>query len=518
MECSPHVRASFALARALRQPIEGRWQRLIELGMPYRTDFREMMDFGVSAAPAVTVYDETGMNSIDECAARLLDGIVPQGVQWALFIPGPGASVEFEGSLALWQNELFDQLGQSNFYVEAADCFKDMAGLGNWCIKAIPGDWRRPLHFQSISLVDVWVTPGRDGGIADIHVRHRLPLYAVRAQYPGAELEGAQLSNPTRQVSVMESWIKDIDAPTERWVWEAHLDNKVLARGEEQGYGSCPYVFGRWGKSSGALYGVGQGMMALPAIEVTNEVVRQILAHAELGLSGLWQAADDGVLNPWAVQITPGAIIAKAPGSEGLQPLAYPMNKFDAVQLQLSEQRFNIRKALFAETLGAREGTPPSATEVETRMAELARSVGPSISRVWWEFCVPLLARVRFLMDRKGLTEMPAIDGHKLRVAPVSALVRAAMVGEVSRLDRLLVGVAQHYGPNAVPSVVPVDRYVDFARRRLGIPANVALSEDERRRQAARTASLVGDAVESPEGGLGPLLASMGQGVPRGPA
>ncbi len=298
----------------------------------------------------------------------------------------------------------------------------------------------------------------------------------------------------------------------ERYRWQAHLNGRRLAQGEAQGIGCCPYLFGRWSKMSGALYGVGQGMKALPAMRVTNEMVRLALAHGELGLSGVWQAEDDGVLNPWAVQITPGAIIPRAAGSRGLEPLAYPTSEFRLVQMQLAEQRHNIRKTLFAETLGAREGTPPSATEVETRMAELARSVGPSIARVWWEFCVPLLERVRYLMDRRGLTRMPAIDGQKIRVAPVSALVRAAMTGEVSRLDRLLGGVAQHYGPEAVASIVPVERYVDFARPRLGIPAGVPLSETERKQLAARTASLVGDAVESPESGLGQLLASMGQG------
>lgn len=510
MDASPNVKESLAFAKRLRLPFEARWQELVEIGMPYRTDFNVRADYG-AAPPAREVYDETGMVSIEECAARLLDGIIPQGVEWGLFMPGPGAPPEFQAALADWQGELFDQLGQSNFYAEVPDCFMDLAGFGNWCLRIIGGDWRNPLHFQSIAFQDVWVTPGRNGGTADRHVRHWLPPYAVRAEYPGADLSGLKLEGQS-QVEVYESWIRDLEAPVERWRWEAHLGGKLLARGEAQGIGSCAYLFGRWSKASGALYAVGQGMKALPAMRVANEVVRQMLAHGELGLSGLWQAEDDGVLNPWAVQITPGAIIPKAAGSRGLEPLTYPMSNFNPTQMQLSEQRHNIRKTLFAETLGAREGTPPSATEVETRMAELARSVGPSIARVWWEFCVPLLARVRFLMDRRGLTRMPALDGVKLRVAPVSALVRAAMAGEVSRLDRLLGGVAQHYGPNAVGSLVPVQRYVDFARPRLGIPANVVLTEEEQRTQAQRTASLVGDAVQDPMGGLGPLLAGMGQG------
>jgi hypothetical protein len=136
MDIDPNVRASLAFAKSLRQPFETRWQELAEVGMPYRQDFTARADYGQSQ-PGREVYDETGMVSIGECAARLMDGIVPQGVEWGLFMPGPGATPELEAALSGWQAELFDQLGQSNFYVEAADCFEDLCSrAGCWTSKA----------------------------------------------------------------------------------------------------------------------------------------------------------------------------------------------------------------------------------------------------------------------------------------------------------------------------------------------------------------------------------------------
>jgi hypothetical protein len=508
-EVSPQVRQSFEFAQQLRRPWEGRWQRLVELAMPYRSHFTEGGEFG-SSKPRPSIYDETGPVSVEECAARFQDGIMPQGVQWGLFYPGPNAPPEFAGQIAGWQEQLFDHIAQSNLGSEASDCYKDMAGLGNWCMRVVGGNWRMPLRFQSFALPDVWATPGINGGIADLHVRHRVPRYALAAQWPGIDLSSLTLPGGGMQVSVIESWVQDLTAPVERWRWEAHLGNQRLAHGEAAGVGSCDYIFGRWGKASGELYGTGQGMHVLPAMEVVNEAMRLVLAHGDLALSGMWQAEDDGVLNPWAVRLVPGTIIPKAPGSQGLTPLQFATSKMDIGQLVLAEQRFAIRKGLFSETLGAREGTPPSATEVEARMVELARAVGPSILRVWTEFCVPLLERARYLLEQRGLLDMPALDGQRMRIKPMSALVRAAALAELGRLDRLLGGIAQHYGPQAVPALVPPDRYADFARRRLDIPANVLLSEADRRRQAARTGAMVGDAVKDPQAGLGTLLASLG--------
>jgi hypothetical protein len=504
---SENVRQSFALAQSLRLPWEGRWQRLVDVAMPYRTHFWSRQRQGENPG---TVYDETGVVAIEECGSRLQDAIMPAGVEWARYRPGPAAPQGFEQLLAEWQAELFDQMNESNLYAELPDCFKDLAGFGNWCIRVDGGGWRNPLEFQAYSLADVWITPGKGGGIGDIHTRQFMPGYVVRATWPHAKLKDERAA-PETMHEVIDSWIQDLTGATPRWMFECHVNGYRLGQGEASGTGSCPYVFGRWSKNAGELYATGQGMQVLAAIEVVNEAMRLILAHGDLALSGMWQAEDDGVLNPWSVRLAPGAILAKAPGSRGLEPLQFATSRLDIGQLVLSEQRFAIRKGLFNETLGAREGTPPSATEVEVRMQELARQVGPQVQRVWREFCVPLLERCRFVLKGKGLLPMPAVDGRQMRIAPVSALVRAAAQGELGKLDRMLGGLKAHYGDQAAATVVPADRYASFAARKLDIPANVMLDPQERKRVAARMANQMNEAVQDPQAGLAPLMATMAE-------
>src|SRR3546814_19576753 len=80
-------------------------------------------------------------------------------------------------------------------------------------------------------------------------------------------------------------------------------------------------------------------MKALPDIKTANKVVELILNNASIAVTGIWQADDDGVLNPSTVRVVPGAIIPKAQGSAGLTPPAAP-GRFDVSQLvQRSEER-----------------------------------------------------------------------------------------------------------------------------------------------------------------------------------
>ncbi len=513
-EVPKNVTRSLDFARSLRQPWEGRWQRLANLAMPYSTGFYSPMS-GSDGQNTSSVYDETGMNGIDELANRLQEGIIPDGVEWARF-EGPDDATDAErAQLSQVQRYLFKLVSRSNFGPEVNDCFRDLAGPGNTCMRVMPGDWQSPLRFQAIPLADLWVTPGPNGTIADRHVRYRLPGYAVQAQWPAAEVP-EDLAKKVENQEVFDSWVRDLDAPTERWLSVTHWGGKVLRQSEATGAGSCPYVIARWGKGAGELYGKGQGMMALPAIEVANEVVRLILAHGEMALAGMWQAEDDGVLNPWAVQLVPGAIIPVAPGSRGLQPLQLPSTKLDIGQLVLEEQRHAIRKALYSETLGRREGTPVSAIEVNERMAELARSIGPAFQRVWHEFVVPLLARVRFVLDRQGLVKMPMIDGRQMKVASASALVRAASRGDVRRINEWLAGIQANYGPAAVQTMVPAERYMRITADRMDIPPDLPFSDQEIKANAQRLGTMFGEA-EAREPGSGaaamaPMLAAMGVG------
>ena len=57
-----------------------------------------------------------------------------------------------------------------------------------------------------------------------------------------------------------------------------------------------------------------------------------ILENAQMAISGIYQAEDDGVMNLDTINLVPGTVIPKAMGSAGLQPIQ-SAGRFDVAQV-----------------------------------------------------------------------------------------------------------------------------------------------------------------------------------------
>ena len=123
---------------------------------------------------------------------------------------------------------------------------------------------------------------------------------------------------------------------------------EVLAEGR---FARSPFINFRRLKAPGETYGRSPVMKTLPDIKTANKVVELVLKNASIAVTGIWQADDDGVLNPGTIRLVPGTIIPKAVGSAGLTPLATP-GRFDVSQLVLDDLRRRIRHALLVDRLG----------------------------------------------------------------------------------------------------------------------------------------------------------------------
>lgn len=151
----------------------------------------------------------------------------------------------------------------------------------------------------------------------------------------------------------------------------------------------------------GEIYGRSPVMKALPDIKTANKVVELILKNASIAVTGIWQADDDGVLNPANIELVPGAIIPKAVGSEGLKPLDMP-GRFDVSQSILDDLRSRIRHALLIDKLGQLDGRKMTATEVIERSSEMALLLGATYGRLQSELLTPMIRRAYAILRRRG--------------------------------------------------------------------------------------------------------------------
>jgi len=147
--------------------------------------------------------------------------------------------------------------------------------------------------------------------------------------------------------------------------------------------------------------------------------------------------------------------------------------------LVLNEMRANIKRALYNDMLGNPNKTPMSATEVAERMADLSRQIGSAFGRVWSEFCVPYLQRVIFILRKRGLIDLPTVNGRVIKVAAKSPLAQAQAQIDIQASDRLVELVNARFGPQLANVFIKGEDMSAYWAEKLQVPNRLVRSKPE---------------------------------------
>jgi len=205
-------------------------------------------------------------------------------------------------------------------------------------------------------------------------------------------------------------------------------------------------------------------------IKTANKVVELVLKNASIAVTGIWQAEDDGVLNPANIKLIPGSIIPKAVGSAGLTPLEAP-GKFDVSQLVLDDLRARIRHALMADALGQVDAPRMTATEVLERSAEMARILGATYGRLQSELLTPLIQRGLAILRRRREIPDVVADGRVVTLQYRSPLAQDQAKEDARNVINWIEMTAK-LGPDA-GTVVDGAAAGRWLARTLGVPAEL---------------------------------------------
>ncbi len=464
----------YAAARARRAAWEPLWQDCYAHVLPQNALFT-----GASRSTDPTsrqndrLFDATAADAADQLAASLLAQLTPPWSRWAGLAPGPDLEGEARAAVApLLEGAgatLQAHLDRSNFAVEMHQAFLDVATGGTGCllVEEAPPGGPSALRFTAVPLSDLVLEEGADGRLDTVFRRGEMTFAALERRFgPVPDAVRKATDDPAAKLPIVEAVFPDGPA----WRWGVVLDTErptLLAGGR---FGELPFIAFRWLKAPGETYGRSPVMKALPDIRTANKVVELVLKNASIAVSGIWQADDDGVINPAAIRLVPGTIIPKAVGSAGLTPLAAP-GRFDVSQLVLDDLRARIRHALLADRLAPLDGTRMTATEVLERSAEMARLLGATYGRLQSELLVPLVRRCLSILRRRG--EVPDIlaDGRLVAVQILSPLARAQAARDAEATVRWLESVSA-LGPDAL-AAVDLAACARFLAEAAGVPVGL---------------------------------------------
>ncbi|TCH97965.1 phage tail protein [Roseococcus sp. SYP-B2431] len=435
-----------------------------------------------SPGEAPALYDATAADAAEQLAASLLAELTPPWSRWFGLAPACAIADTEEGQAAAFALEgaadiLQSQLDRSNFAVEMHQAFLDLVitGTGIMLVEEAPPGEASALRFSAVPVRTAILEEGTTGRLDTVFREARMTTAEVLRRFPFAELP---------QAMIREGEAEEADPPKHRLIeaiwpdgtghrYAAVLDAAALkapllvAQGR---FADGPFIAFRWLKAPGEVYGRGPVVKALPDIRTANRVVELVLKNASIAATGIWQAEDDGVLNPATVQLVPGAIIPKAPGSAGLTPLAAPGN-FDVSQLVLNDLRARIRSALLVDRLGTPKDARMTATEVLERSAETARLLGATYGRLQSELLTPLVARSLAILARRG--EIPPVLLDQGRVALRYESPLARVQGRADAANTLLFLEAVAKMGEAAASQVDAPAAARWLARTLGAPAEI---------------------------------------------
>ena len=466
----------YETAKAARSSWESLWEECYDFALPQRGGFTSQPFAGERKTDQI--YDATAMDAADQLASSMLGNLTPTWSQWFGLKPGPDLSPEEAEQLAPVLEKaaktIQDHFDRSNFAVEIHQCYLDLIVGGTASLvfeESEPGGFSA-FKFSSAPLTHSVLEEGESGYLDGAFRQMSLTFDQLTGRYPLAEIPTniikAAEQNPQARFKVLEAVLPDGLVYSYHACLIEDLDNPVLLSVGR--FEQSPMISFRWLKSPGEVYGRSPVMKALPDIKTANKVVELILKNASIAVTGIWQADDDGVLNPANIELTPGSIIPKAIGSKGLQALDMP-GRFDVSQLVLESLQSRIRHALLTDRLSPIAGPRMSATEVLERSAEMALLLGATYGRLQSELLTPLIKRAFAILKRRG--EIPDItpDGRLVAVDYRSPLARNQGQKNVQNTLNWINAVLA-MGPEA-SAAINLPQAARFLGDALGVPSDL---------------------------------------------
>lgn len=473
-----------------RKDVDERWKRAEKRASNFIQSWEECYEFTQPNRPSFyaevegerrdhRIYDSAPVTLTAEFANRMQAGMAPQGARFAGLVGGSALTEDEERSirdeLGNITETVFEVIHESNFSDALNEVLMDLSVGTAGLLVNDPGK-AQPIENVSVPLPFLRLDNGPNDKVDTVFRSQKLKPRDLAVLWgKGVTVPEKMLGeeNANKEFTVRDVVFRDwSELGTQTWKYKVFADcDKDIFIHEEifKGRGSNPWITPRWSKTNGECYGRGPVFNALGDIKALNLTMQLNFENAEMSLTGMWEAIDDGVLNMDTIMFVPGAILPVGPNG-GLRPLS-PGGNFDLSMLILNEMRANIRKALFADTLGAPEGTPMSATEVAQRMAELSRTVGAPLSRLWNELFIPYIERIIFLLNKRGVIDLPKVNDKVIAIKAESPLSRAARNEDITQFANFAAIMGQVFGPQSATTYLKDDKIIPQLADWYSLPA-----------------------------------------------
>jgi len=483
-----------AALEQLRIPHEQHWRDCFDYSFPERGDgfYGEKNDTSGLQAKRARLLDSTSTDSCQILAAAIMSGGTPSNSRWFGMSAGQDSDEEkrwFDQA----SESIFTNIHASNFDAVGFECCLDMMPAG-WFVLYIGEKEEGGYHFEQWALANCWISASKPGGLPDTLIR----CYELSVEQCVNDFGIDQVSDKVRKMfddgkvdekvrlvhSIYPRTIHAVDARRAKNLPFAscHVEVESKKTVRESGYHECPFVAPRWAKLSTSDYAVGPMFRALPDAKQLNRLVYLEDTNADMAISGMWIAEDDGVLNPRTVKVGARKIIV-ANSVNSMKALKSGAD-FNLSFTKKEQLQAAIRKTLMSDQLAPQDGPVRTATEIHVRVQQIRQLLGPIYGRMQTEWYQPMINRCFGLAYRAGiLGQAPeSLAGKNFSVSFISPMAKAQKLEEVTAVESSLAAVGQLAAAKQDPAVwdcIDVDESVKIIIDGRGAPSRIGRSADD---------------------------------------
>lgn len=221
------------------------------------------------------------------------------------------------------------------------------------------------------------------------------------------------------------------------------IESKNLV--EEAGYYENPVYVSRMSTMPGEIYGRGPGHIALPEIRVLNRLVDISMNSLAMAAAPPTLVEQQGILGQ--LNMTPHGVTVVRDTDKSVRQLRTDA-RFDVLNAYVVNLQDSVKSIFFLDKLflpARTETGEMTLGEVQERLSQNQKVLGPTISRLYSEFLTPLIHRTFKMMLRGGaLAPIPdSIKGDlNIEVKFVNQLARAQQIEDITNMQRWVQQVA----------------------------------------------------------------------------
>jgi hypothetical protein len=437
-----------------------------------------------------TPFQSVGSKGINNIASKLLLALFPPGSSFFKLAmddfvleqlvaaagggqAGEDAKGQFEQGLGKVERAVVNRVEAVGMRVDLFEALRHLVGVGNSLLRM--GEKGKIKLFPLSHYVCK-----RDGEGEPLEViveEHFAPMSLppeAKAIYDMQQASGDHKGTSNQRVCIYTRVVRR----AERWaVWQEMYGEEIP---DTRGYyplDNSPWIPLRLTRVAGEDYGRGLAEEYLGDLYSLESLSQSIVEFAAVAAKILFFVDEGGTTSKKAVAESPNASVLDGRASditvlqlEKFADFRVAKETADGIEKRLGE-------AFLLGSAARRDAERVTAEEIRLIAGELEQALGGVYSVLSAELQLPLVKRLMLQMTKeRALPALPKDAVNPQIVTGLSALGRNA---DLQKLDALLMGIAQHFGPEAVAEYFSAGSYGQRRATALGIDVEGMIRSEE---------------------------------------